>query len=172
MSRRLRHPGRNLTCYAYLAALVWATAWSACAADYPVTCLTQDYVICEGPPAFSVQGVTTIRIGANNNNGSPSGRNAVMIFPLPVLASGEQPLSATLTVNVAGRSGAPSFNADLWGIGFQASTAPLLSYFEANTGDTGNTKLQDNFIVPAFTSGNITLTNHTGIGAYLQTFYS
>ena len=116
----------------------------AFAADYPVTCVAEDYVICEGPPAFSVQGNTTIRIGANNNNGSPGGRNAVMIFPLPVLGAGEQPATTTLTVNVAGRSGSPSFTADLWGIGFQAGTPPLLEYCEANTGDTGNTKLQDN----------------------------
>jgi arylsulfatase A-like enzyme len=156
-----------------MAGLVWVLAGcAALATDYPVTCVTQDYVICEGPPAFSVQGVSTIRIGANNNNGSPSGRNAVMVFPLPVLGAGEQPTNATLTINVAGRSGSPTFNADLWGMGFQASTTPILKYFEANTGDAGNTKLQDNVIAPGFTSGNVTLTNHAGIAAYLQTFYA
>jgi hypothetical protein len=141
--------------------------------DYTVTCVSQDYVICEGPPAFiGSPGVTTIRIGANNNNSSPSGRNAVMIFPLPALSVGEQSVSATLVVNVAGRSGAPAFNTDLWGIGFQGSTTALVEYFEANTGDSGNTKLQDNWITPSFTSGNIAVSNSTVIGSYLQTFYA
>lgn len=148
-----------------------ATA-GALAADYPVACGTQDYVICEGPPPFSVVNNTTIRIGANNNNNSPSGRNAVLVFPLPVLGAGEQVSVASLTVNVAGRSGSPTFNADLWGIGLPTSTTPLLKYFEANSGDAGNTKLQDNLISPGFTSGNVTLTNHAALGAYLQTFYA
>src|SRR5215813_10554196 len=93
---------------------------ATCAApgiDYPISCVTQDYVICEGPPAFSVQGVTTIRIGANNNNGSPSGRR--VDFSLARAQPGELPASASLTVRVAGRSGSPAFNGDLWGIGFE-----------------------------------------------------
>lgn len=156
----------NLGALLLLASRAWAT-------DYPTTCLAADYVICEGPPAFmGSQGVTTIRIGANNNNGSPSGRAAVMIFPLPVLGAGESSATATLTVNVAGRSGSPAFNADLWGIGFQGNTTAIVEYFEANTGDSGNTKLQDNVITPGFTNGDVTLTNHAGLGAYLQTFYA
>ena len=145
----------------------------AFANDYSVSCVSADYVICEGPPAFTGSpGVTTIRIGANNNNGSPSGRNAVMIFPLPALSPGEQVTTATWIVNVAGRSGTPAFNCDLWGIGFQGSTTALVEYFEANTGDSGNTKFQDNVIIPSFTSGNISISNSAVIGAYLQTFYA
>jgi arylsulfatase A-like enzyme len=140
--------------------------------DYPLSCLTQDYVICEGPPAFSVAGVSTIRIGANNNNGSPSGRAAVLIFALPVLSSGEQVATASLTVNSAGKSGSPTFNGDLWGIGFQSSTAPLLEYFEANTGDPTNAKLYDNFLTSAITTGNVTITNNSTVGAYIQNFYA
>jgi arylsulfatase A-like enzyme len=155
------------------AVLALLCVFNAAAADYPVACLSADYVICEGPPAFmGTQGVTTLRIGANSNNSSPSGRNAVVIFPMPVLAAGEQVSNASLTVNVAGRSGAPTFNVDLWGIGFQTSTAAIVEYFEGNTGDAGNTKLQDNVITPSFTSGDVTLANHAGLAVYLQTFYA
>ncbi len=152
--------------------LVFLCLFSATAADYSVASLSADYVICEGPPTFiGSQGVTTLRVGANNNNGSASGRNAVMIFSMPLLAAGEQVSSASLGVNVAGRSGSPSFNVDLWGIGFQSNTTAVAKYFEANTGDVGNIKLQDDVITPGFSTGDVTLTNHAGLAAYLQSFY-
>ena len=142
------------------------------AANYSVTCLPQDYVIAEGPPASASLGITTIRIGANDNNPGPGGRNAVMIFPLPALVPGEQLSTAALTVHVAGRSGSPVFNGDLWGIGFQTNTSPLLDYFEADAGDAGNTKLYDNLLLPATSSGLITTGSSAPLANYLLSFYA
>lgn len=153
-----------------LLALLQAAA--APATDYSVTCLPQDYGIAEGPPPSASLGISTIRIGANNNSPGPGGRNAVLIFPLPVLTAGEQVLAATLHFDVAGRSGTPTFNGDLWGIGFQASTAPMLEYFEADTGDAGNTKLQDNILTPATSNGVVNSTNTGALQTYLQSFYT
>ena len=150
-------------------ALAPGVAWSA---NYSVTCLSQDYVIAEGPPPSASLGISTIRIGANNNNPGPGGRNAVMIFALPALPFGQQVISAALTIDVAGRSGSPSFNGDLWGIGFQTNTTPLLEYFEADSGDSSNTKLQDNVLLPSTSAGSVFTGNSTSFGAYLQTFYA
>jgi len=156
-----------------LTPLAFLLLCSTAIADYTATCVSADYVICEGPPSFiGTQGVTTLRAGANNNNGSASGRNAVMIFPIPALAAGEEVSSASLTVNVSGRAGLPTFNVDLWGIGFQTNTTARAEYFEADTNDVGNTKLQDNFINPGFATGDLILTNHPGLTAYLQSFYA
>ncbi|MGZ5544570.1 MAG: sulfatase-like hydrolase/transferase, partial [Limisphaerales bacterium] len=156
-----------------LALLAFLNLCSTATADYTSTCLSADYVICEGPPAFiGTQGVTTLRAGANNNNGSASGRNAVMIFPIPALAAGEEMSSASITVNVSGRAGSPAFNLDLWGIGLQTNTTARAEYFETDTNDVGNTKLQDNFITPSFATGDVILTNHPALAAYLQSFYA
>ncbi len=138
---------------------------------YSVTCATQDYVIAEGPPPFAIAGVTTLRVGANNNNGSLSGRNAVLIFSVPALLPGEKMTSANLTANVAGKSGSPTFNADLWGIGFQTNTSSLLEYFEADSGDAGNVKLHDNIITPSISSGNVVCST-AALTNYLQNFYT
>src|SRR4051812_50070514 len=89
-----------------LALLAFLWLCSTGRADYTATCLSADYVICEGPPAFlGSQGVTTLRIGANNNNGSPGGRNAVMIFPMPALAAGGKNAGAAPFLNNRGRGG-------------------------------------------------------------------
>src|SRR5688500_8636037 len=48
------------------------------AAVYSVPCSTQDYGIAEATPPFAITGVSTLRVGANNNNSTPSGRNAVL----------------------------------------------------------------------------------------------
>ncbi len=139
----------------------------AFAASYVSTCAPEDHALTEGPPVGATQGVTTIRIGANSG-----GRNAVVLFLLPVLGAGEQVVAGKLEFDVAGHSGTPTFNGDLWGIGFQSSTSPILEYFEADTGDPGNTKLQDNILIPSTPNGLVTSTNGAVMGAYLQGFYA
>src|SRR5262245_58869744 len=121
----------------------------AAAIDYPQQCQLADYAIAEGPPVSATAGNTSIRVGANNNNPNASGRNAVMIFALPAFGPGESLIGASLNIPVAGKSGSPTFNADLWGIGFQHSTAAILKYFEADSGDVGSTKIHDNIFIPS-----------------------
>lgn len=140
----------------------------ALAGSYISTCVSQDHALVEGPPVSASQGITTIRIGANSGNG----RNAVLIFPLPVLGAGEEVVFGELAVDVAGHSGTPTFNGDLWGIGFQSTPDPILEYFEADAGDVGNTKLEDNIFRPSTPNGLVISTNAAAIGAYLQTFYA
>ena len=126
--------------------LAWlALATGVQAGTYVLSGDTADYGIAEGsPPTVIAASGSTIRVGANSNTTPDGGRNAVLIFGLPVIPSIEDLASAQLVFDVAGKPGSPTFNGDLWGIGFQTSSGALLEYFEADTGDAGNTKLADN----------------------------
>jgi hypothetical protein len=66
------------------------------------------------------------------------------------------------------------FNIDLWGVGFQNSTTPIQRVFNQDTGDPGNTKIQDNIITYATTVPSTISTNSAGeavLTSYIQGFY-
>lgn len=129
-----------------------------------------DYGIGEGPPPFVTAATgNTIRVGANNN-ATPGGRSAVFVFSLPALPPGEGLLSAQLLFTVSGRINAPTFNGDLWGIGFQNNTTPMLKYFEADEGDAGNIKLADNVLTPTTSAGPVSV-SAPALADYLRGFY-
>jgi arylsulfatase A-like enzyme len=141
------------------------------AGSYLLTADAGDHGIGEGPPPFVTAATgNTIRVGANNN-ATPGGRNAVLVFPLPALPAGDGVLSAQLVFTVSGRVGSPTFNGDLWGIGFQAGTSPLLKYFEADEGDAGNAKLADNVLTPTTSAGPVVV-NCAGLTDYVRDFYT
>lgn len=131
----------------------------------------RDHAIAEGNPPTAVgDTATSIRVGANS--AAPvGGRAAVFLFELPPLPQGASLAGATLSFQNLGKQGG-TFNADLWGLGFQQNTNPSIAYFEADTGDAGHTKLQNNLLTPSTPDGTLVTTSvDAALGAYLQGFY-
>lgn len=98
--------------------------------------------------------------------------NMVYVFELPTLASNQVVASADLTFQYTYRN-FMNFNVDLWGIGFQNSTTPIIEFFNQNTGDSGNTKIEDNVILQSMYPSTIS-TGAAGdavLGSYIQSFY-
>jgi hypothetical protein len=152
----------------------WLTCPSSHANVYNLKSDPADYGLVKNspnPPVALNNGWTSTGIGTFP---APTpGGSAVFIFALPPLAPGETILSAQLTFVIASYTGSPSFNIDLWGIGFQTNTAPLREHFDADGSDPGNVKLQNNIITPG-TGANTTISsaNSAGIIAYLLSFYT
>lgn len=116
---------------------------------------------------------TTLRAGGNS--GAPAGgRNAVLVLPLPALPATSRITGARLSVS-AQKFGTPTFNADVWGVGFGTSTQPLTDYLAADNGN--GVKLADNFLTPEGTATNrfvrttTPTTADAAFAAWLQTFY-
>jgi arylsulfatase A-like enzyme len=116
---------------------------------------------------------TTLRAGANS--GAPAGgRNAVLVLPLPALPPDSRLTGARLSVS-AQSFGNPTFNADVWGLGFGTSAQPLQDYLAADSGS--GVKLVDNFLTPAGTVTNRFIRATTppsadaAFAAWLQGFY-
>jgi hypothetical protein len=128
-----------------------------------------DYVIAEGnPPSILWQYTTSGDIGANT-----TGRNVVFVFELPVLEASAHVLSARLSFRLSGITGVPTFNGDLWGIGFQTNGWLLAEYFEAQENDPGNAKLQNHILTPGMAVGTyVASATNSGLADYLQSFYN
>lgn len=159
------------------AAVVFFTLYcTAYSATFVQADLSADYAITESPLAADQSGATptsTFLAGAFGSNG----QNGVYVFPLPVIGTGFTVSTADLQFTYVGAGTNDTGNArvDLWGIGFQSTTAPIVEYLEADT-DTaiGNTKIQNDIVTPGTQPGEIN-TNATGdglLGSYLQTFYN
>lgn len=127
----------------------------------------------DGATLASSVASTTLRIGANSSEPA-GGRNAALVVPLPVLPPGSSITKARLSVT-AQKLGSPSFNGDLWALGFGTNNTPLTGYLAANTGE-GGTKLVDNLLTPALgTNRTIRVTTPAAadatLGDYLRNFY-
>ncbi|NNM30866.1 MAG: sulfatase-like hydrolase/transferase [Akkermansiaceae bacterium] len=127
-----------------------------------------DYVLAEGPPVTAVQGIDTLRVGSITPVG---GRNAVLVFELPVVAAPLQVALAELEVTVV-RTFA-QWDADLWVLGIRDNTTPVLEYSETPSGNPDVIKLQD--AICDFTTSNagqtVTSSPISGLTRYLQAFY-
>ena len=99
--------------------------------------------------------------------------NFFYIFELPTLAANEAVTSADLTFGYTYRNWPFSYNVDLWGVGFQGSTTPIQEFFNNDTGDTGNTKIDDDLITPSTSYGTISTgaSGDAALASYLQGFY-
>ncbi len=135
-------------------------------AQTSITGSIADYELAPGPVLGSTTATTT-RAGASNAASNPGLRNLVYIFALPAAPSGQVVTSAKLSFTYVSKSGTPTLNADLWGIGFQASTTPILKALSANT-DSDGVKVQNNVIEPTTALGRITSGN---FASYLHEFY-
>jgi MYXO-CTERM domain-containing protein len=100
-------------------------------------------------------------------------RNVFYIFELPTLASNEVVTSADLAFQYTYRNWTPNYNVDLWGVGFQDSTTPIQEFFNEDSGDTGNTKIDDNLITASTSYGSISTSKlgDAALGSYVQSFY-
>lgn len=128
-----------------------------------------DYVLAEGPPVAAIYGFDTLRVGSVSSSG---GRDAVLIFELPVLANGLEIALAELEVHVV-RTFA-QWDADLWVLGIKDNTTPILEYSESPTGSSAVLKLEDAiFDYTTSNSGDIVQSNSlSGLTQYLQSFYA
>jgi hypothetical protein len=86
----------------------------------------------------------------------------VFVFQLPVLAAGESIIAADLRLN-AGKSLTPTYNGDLYGLGFRTSATVLnTDYFNGSLDTTDATLLQDNYVNP--TVGTAAARNTDAVG--------
>ena len=127
-----------------------------------------DYVLAEGSPVTAICGFDTLRVGSISSAG---GRDAVLIFELPVLESGLEIALAEIELHVV-RTFA-QWDADLWVLGIRDDTTPILEYSETPTGNSSVLKLEDAiFDYSTSNSGEIVKSNTlSGITQHLQKFY-
>jgi hypothetical protein len=127
-----------------------------------------DYVLAEGSPVTAIRGFETLRVGSIPSAG---GRDAVLIFELPVLENGIEIALAELELHVV-RTFA-QWDADLWVLGVKDDTTPILEYSETPTGNPAVLKLEDAiFDYSTSNSGEVVTSNPlSGITQYLQNFY-
>lgn len=127
-----------------------------------------EYVLAEGSPVTAIRSFDTLRVGSIPSAG---GRDAVLIFELPVLENGMEIALAELELHVV-RTFA-QWDADLWVLGIRDDTTPILEYSETPTGNPAVLKLEDAiFDYSTSNSGEIVASNPlSGITQYLQNFY-
>lgn len=97
--------------------------------------------------------------------------NPVVVFQLPTLPAGKEFSAASLRLYLQGRDGTPIFNADLYGLGASSSPSVLPTDWYAGAFDGDAILIQDNFIVPANTSGPFT-TASADLTDYLNAAYA
>ena len=127
-----------------------------------------DYVLAEGSPVTAIRGFETLRVGSIPSAG---GRDAVLIFELPVLGNGMEIALAELELHVV-RTFA-QWDADLWVLGIKDDTTPILEYSETPTGNPAVLKLEDAIFDYSTSNSGETVTSNplSGITQYLQNFY-
>lgn len=113
---------------------------------------------------------------------SGTGVNAVLVFQLPELPSGQGIATAAFSVYYSGTQGAVTYNCDLYGLPYRASSTALTSDYYAGALDTNSTLLQASLVTPttaagtiySSSAGNISLANYLdaqyaagGVGNYI-----
>lgn len=117
-----------------------------------------------------------IRVGSGGTSTTPGNFNAVLVFQLPVLLTGESFQSASLQINLAAKDGTlTGINGDLYALGARASSTVLSPgdfYLGAFGGDpTSATPLHDDFLVPTTAVGTVSTSGGVGTGASTLTSY-
>jgi hypothetical protein len=74
-----------------------------------------------------------------------TGMCPVFVFQLPTLPSGQAIATATFESYCDGKDGTPTFNGDLYGLTFRASSSVLTTDYYAGALDTSATLLEDNY---------------------------
>ena len=148
--------------------------------DITVTGNTADYVINYNADTTAVSAIqasnSILYLGSIKQGSAPNerndGRDAVLVFELPALPANASVTAAQLEI-YAGRQFA-QMDVDLWAIGIQSGTTPILEYHEDEP-FAGNVKLQDNLMdhsldaLPTYTT--VTSSMASGLAAYLRDFY-
>lgn len=134
--------------------------------------------------------VNSANVGDGSGSVSNTGKNGTILsgsfnltlispvfpFQLPTLAPGESIGSASLAFNMS-RAGTPSFNADLYGIGFRAAGTPVSAdYFTGTLDTTDATLIQNDIgtIANSTTSTRLSTSaaGSTALATYLNTQYT
>jgi len=99
---------------------------------------------------------------------------AVFPFKLPYIPPGETITSATLSFNLAGTQGPPSFHIDCYGLNRQSATASdiLQGDYYAGSNDASNTLLEANFFTPSTTIGSTVMLSNAALVSWLQSQYT
>ena len=171
LRQRLRERRRSLPLLVLIGMALAASAQAASPSRFWVASITNDYIITSSLTAISTTN-DPIRVGSHT--ASPAGgRNAVFIFPLPRLGSLSNITSVEVAFTMGTTVGTPAFSGDLWAIGIQTNTSPLIEYCEGNTdpGDPTNMKLHDNLLVAPTTSGRVVISTNPPLRTLVQNFY-
>lgn len=131
--------------------------------------LTADYTLLEGPPIATNQSQQTLRSGSISTAG---GRNAVLVFELPALASNRQLSKVQLEVSVKRQYA--QWDSDLWSLGIKSNTNSILEYSENPSGDPAVVKLQDAFLTDLLEYNIVTRVSSSpicGLTQHIQNFY-
>ncbi len=100
-----------------------------------------------------------------------TGMNAVVVFQLPTLPAGKEFDAASLRLYQNSRDGAPSFNADLYGVAVSASSSVLASQYYAGSSDSASILIKDNLLTSASATGSIS-TNAAELTDFLNSTYA
>ena len=141
--------------------------------DLIVTGDSADYAISAngGSPVVVQLGNDQLRLGSIRQTGVNDGRDAVLMFQLPVLPANSELAMAQLEI-VATRQFA-QFDADLWAIGIQGSTSPIIDYHETQpqTGIKLQDRLMDHTLAGLPTQTTVTSSLAGGLSSYLRNYY-
>ena len=150
----------------------------------PVIGEDTDHVILFNGSQVSVNnGYSTMQVGSTT---SPAGgRNAVLVFELPVIGSNERIHDAVVSVTAKRFNGASDFDADLWSLGIfnERDSDPdnngIYEYHESNTGNSNLVKLQNAYLHDLIASSESSETVYVRVNSsaashltnYLSAFY-
>jgi hypothetical protein len=99
-----------------------------------------------------------------------TGSSGVFVFQLPFLPVGKEFANASLRLYYAGKTGTPTFNADLYGGRISSSSAVVAGDFYAGALDGGSILLEDNFLTPARATGGA-IASSPAVTDYLNAAY-
>jgi|GEM_PF-3181522 len=171
----LDNPGWIVKIVSTLFSTLLVTTLPSLAGTIIQSSLATDYAINETPLSADQSATDTNSFFLAGAFGS-NGQNGVYIFSLPQLESDAQITGASLALTYLGSGTNDTSNArvDLWGIGFQTTTEPILEYLEGDFDPlTDNFKIQNNIANPGTQPGQI-VTDSLGnqqLSTYLQSFY-
>ena len=173
--------------YHVVSAAVLGLATLSQAAVMPIADESADYQISHnataGTTTFNTT-ATTSTVGFSGTAQNPTYNNAILIFKLPTLLTGESiGDQTTLSITPSQVSTSPSVNADLWGVGNFPTSTTAVSYLSVANDNSDNPnptasdmKLVDNFLTKTNATAGTTQVTPTGPGnnlqAYLQGFYN
>ena len=119
--------------------------------------------------SFAANSFGNIRAGGSSTYGQV---NYVAAFALPTLSA---PIdTATLTLRYVSRSGAPAFNADVYGLSAGSAGALSLTIASFYTGpnDSSATMLADNFVTPTSLTASDYTVSGTALVGFLNSQYT
>ena len=158
---------KSALCVAALAALSAVAGQNASAAVIPVTSYNADGIVQNGSANANNEGEIVVGQFSTNH------RVVVYPFQLPTLAPGEVVTDASLKVVYRANLGTENFNVDVYAVDVNASNAISNGYYGVGaspTTPTGSVLIQDNFVTPTTTIGNVTSNATAGanLAAYLN----